>query len=65
VHKVYNFVIKKKKKASLIILFCFFSFFFLFQVWDQKNLQCIMTLNGHDDVIKSLMCWNQYLLSCN
>uniref|UniRef100_A0A2N9I0R3 Uncharacterized protein n=2 Tax=Fagus sylvatica TaxID=28930 RepID=A0A2N9I0R3_FAGSY len=24
-----------------------------------------MTLNGHDDVIKSLTCWDQYLLSCS
>ena len=22
-----------------------------------------MTLNGHDDVVKSLMCWDKYLLS--
>ncbi|XP_065636623.1 zinc finger CCCH domain-containing protein 17-like [Quercus suber] len=25
--------------------------------------QCIMTLNGHDDVVKSLMCWDKYLFS--
>ncbi|XP_030965065.1 zinc finger CCCH domain-containing protein 48-like isoform X2 [Quercus lobata] len=31
------------------------------RVWDHENLQCIMTLNGHDDVVKSLMCWDKYL----
>ncbi|GMY05035.1 zinc finger CCCH domain-containing protein 48-like isoform X2 [Fagus crenata] len=24
-----------------------------------------MTLNGHDDVVKSLLCWDQHLLSCS
>ncbi|XP_030967662.1 zinc finger CCCH domain-containing protein 17-like [Quercus lobata] len=33
------------------------------RVWDHENWQCIMTLNGHDDVVKSLMCWDKYLFS--
>ncbi|XP_065623334.1 zinc finger CCCH domain-containing protein 48-like [Quercus suber] len=32
-------------------------------VWDHENWQCIMTLNGHDDVVKFLMCWDKYLFS--
>uniref|UniRef100_A0A7N2REC5 Uncharacterized protein n=1 Tax=Quercus lobata TaxID=97700 RepID=A0A7N2REC5_QUELO len=31
------------------------------EVWDHENWQCIMTLNGHDDVVKSLRCWDKYL----
>ncbi|KAL0009007.1 hypothetical protein SO802_010509 [Lithocarpus litseifolius] len=48
---------KEKKKR---INFCSY---FLFQVWDHENWQCITTLNGHDDVVKSLMCWDKYLFS--
>ncbi|KAL0009015.1 hypothetical protein SO802_010517 [Lithocarpus litseifolius] len=33
------------------------------EVWDLENWQCSMTLNGHDDVVKSLMCWDKYLFS--
>ncbi|KAM3732135.1 hypothetical protein ACB098_11G037500 [Castanea mollissima] len=33
------------------------------RVWDHENCQCIMTLNGHNDVVKSLMCWYKYLFS--
>lgn len=38
---------------------------FLFQVWDLDTLQCIMTLNAHSDVVMSLICWDQFLLSCS
>ena len=38
-------------------------YLYFVQVWDHENWQCIMTLNGHDDVVKSLMCWDKYLLS--
>ena len=62
-HKDYLLCFSSPKKKKCIINF--FIFFFLFQVWDQENLWCIMTLNGHDDVVKSLLCWDQYLLSCS
>ncbi|RYR32097.1 hypothetical protein Ahy_B01g057100 [Arachis hypogaea] len=32
------------------------------KVWDLDTLQCIMTLNGHTDVVTSLICWDDYLL---
>ena len=48
--------VREKKRIN-------FCSYFLFQVWDHENWQCIMTLNGHDDVVKSLMCWDKYLLS--
>ncbi|XP_016182964.1 zinc finger CCCH domain-containing protein 48 [Arachis ipaensis] len=33
------------------------------KVWDLNTLQCTMTLNGHTDVVTSLLCWEDYLLS--
>ncbi|KAG4949428.1 hypothetical protein JHK85_043292 [Glycine max] len=33
------------------------------KVWDMDTLQCTMTLNDHTDVVTSLICWDQYLLS--
>ncbi|XP_057762700.1 zinc finger CCCH domain-containing protein 48-like [Arachis stenosperma] len=33
------------------------------KVWDLDTLQCTMTLNGHTDVVTSLICWDNYLLS--
>ncbi|XP_015950262.1 zinc finger CCCH domain-containing protein 48 [Arachis duranensis] len=33
------------------------------KVWDLDTLQCTMTLNGHSDVVTSLICWDHYLLS--
>ncbi|RYR24631.1 zinc finger CCCH domain-containing protein 17-like [Arachis hypogaea] len=27
------------------------------KVWDLDTLQCTMTLNGHTDVVTSLICW--------
>ena len=41
---------------------CYFVFF---QVWDMDTLQCTMTLNEHTDIVTSLICWDQYLLSCS
>ncbi|KAL2347701.1 hypothetical protein Fmac_001701 [Flemingia macrophylla] len=32
-------------------------------VWDMDTLECKMTLNGHTDVVTSLICWDNYLLS--
>ncbi|KAK4746431.1 hypothetical protein SAY87_012743 [Trapa incisa] len=29
------------------------------------NLMCITTFQGHTDVVMSLLCWEQYLLSCS
>ncbi|XLU44649.1 hypothetical protein S245_039463 [Arachis hypogaea] len=33
------------------------------KVWDLDTFQCTMTLNGHTDVVTSLICWDNYLLS--
>nr|KYP39492.1 Zinc finger CCCH domain-containing protein 17 [Cajanus cajan] len=33
------------------------------QGWDIDTLECEMTLNGHTDVVTSLVCWDHYLLS--
>ncbi|XLS91725.1 hypothetical protein HN51_067733, partial [Arachis hypogaea] len=33
------------------------------KVWDLDTLQCTITLNGHTDVVTSLICWDNYLLS--
>jgi hypothetical protein len=36
-----------------------------FQVWDLATLQCIQTLSDHTDVVMSVLCWDQFLLSCS
>ncbi|XP_004510889.1 zinc finger CCCH domain-containing protein 17-like [Cicer arietinum] len=33
------------------------------KVWDLDTFECTMTLNGHTNVITSLICWDNYLLS--
>ncbi|KAF2290405.1 hypothetical protein GH714_012829 [Hevea brasiliensis] len=33
--------------------------------WDLDTLQCVHTLSGHNDAVKSLICWDQCLLSCS
>ncbi|KAK9943053.1 hypothetical protein M0R45_008676 [Rubus argutus] len=35
------------------------------RVWDLNTLQSIMTLNGHSDVVTSLIFWDQCLISCS
>ncbi|KAF2290376.1 hypothetical protein GH714_012457 [Hevea brasiliensis] len=35
------------------------------RVWDLNTLQCIHTLSGHNDVVTSLICWDQPLLTCS
>jgi hypothetical protein len=37
----------------------------IFQVWDLATLQCIQTLSDHTSVVMSLLCWDQFLLSCS
>jgi WD40 repeat protein len=37
----------------------------MFQVWDLATLQCIQTLSDHTSVVMSLLCWDQFLLSCS
>ncbi|KAK3218181.1 hypothetical protein Dsin_012151 [Dipteronia sinensis] len=34
-------------------------------VWDIETLRSVMTLDGHTDAVMSLLCWDQYLLSCS
>lgn len=36
-----------------------------FQVWNLENLQCLQTLTDHADVVMSVLCWDQFLLSCS
>ncbi|KAL5863605.1 hypothetical protein ACOSQ3_001119 [Xanthoceras sorbifolium] len=35
------------------------------RVWNLQTLQSVMTLQGHTDAVMSLLCWDQYLLSCS
>ncbi|PSS24341.1 Zinc finger CCCH domain-containing protein [Actinidia chinensis var. chinensis] len=35
------------------------------RVWDCNTFECIHTLNGHTDVVMSVLCWDSYLLSCS
>lgn len=37
----------------------------IFQVWDLATLQCIQTLSDHTGVVMSVLCWDQFLLSCS
>lgn len=37
----------------------------MFQVWDLATLQCIQTLSDHTGVVMSVLCWDQFLLSCS
>lgn len=35
------------------------------RVWDLSTLQCIQTLTDHTDVVMSVLCWDQFLLTCS
>ncbi|XP_044470574.1 zinc finger CCCH domain-containing protein 48-like [Mangifera indica] len=35
------------------------------RVWELDTLQPVMTLDSHTDAPMSLLCWDQYLLSCS
>ncbi|KAM0041386.1 putative transcription factor WD40-like family [Helianthus debilis subsp. tardiflorus] len=35
------------------------------RVWNLENLQCLQTLTDHRDVVMSVLCWDQFLLSCS
>ncbi|XP_057988955.1 zinc finger CCCH domain-containing protein 48-like [Hevea brasiliensis] len=35
------------------------------KVWDLETMQCKQTLNGHKDVVMSLLSWDQCLLTCS
>ncbi|KAL6526949.1 hypothetical protein OROGR_016039 [Orobanche gracilis] len=35
------------------------------EVWSLETLQCIQTLTGHTDVVMSVLCWDQFLLSAS
>ncbi|KAI3974290.1 hypothetical protein MKX01_030959, partial [Papaver californicum] len=34
-------------------------------VWELETLQCIYTLTDHTSVVMSVLCWDQFLLSCS
>lgn len=36
-----------------------------FQVWNLENLQCLQTMTDHTSVVMSVLCWDQFLLSCS
>ena len=54
-------------------LVCTFSAFFFFlisycaflQVWNLETLQCVQILEEHTSVVMSVLCWDQFLLSCS
>ncbi|KAI6705978.1 hypothetical protein NL676_008940 [Syzygium grande] len=35
------------------------------RVWDLHTLECVQELVGHTDVVMSLLCWDEYLISCS
>ncbi|XP_015584409.1 zinc finger CCCH domain-containing protein 48 isoform X2 [Ricinus communis] len=35
------------------------------RAWDVDTLQCVHILNEHTDAVTSLICWDNYLLSCS
>ncbi|KAK7385515.1 hypothetical protein VNO78_31237 [Psophocarpus tetragonolobus] len=35
------------------------------KAWNMDTLQCTMTLKEHTGIVTSLICWDQYLLSCS
>ncbi|KAL8495281.1 hypothetical protein ACS0TY_019434 [Phlomoides rotata] len=35
------------------------------KVWDLQNMQCLHTLTGHTNAVKSVLCWDCYLLSAS
>nr|CAD1830369.1 unnamed protein product [Ananas comosus var. bracteatus] len=35
------------------------------EVWDLATFQCTHTLTGHESVVMSLLCWDQFLFSCS
>ena len=37
----------------------------LLQVWELDTLEPVMTLNDHTNAPMSLLCWDQFLLSCS
>lgn len=37
----------------------------MYQVWDLTTLQCVQTLTDHTNAVMSLLCWDQFLLSCS
>jgi len=59
------------REQKYLCLFCSLHFtqnnnkMFGFQVWDLATLQCIQTLSDHTDVVMSVLCWDQFLLSCS
>ncbi|XP_028207998.1 zinc finger CCCH domain-containing protein 48-like isoform X2 [Glycine soja] len=35
------------------------------RVWNLETLQCLQTLTEHTSVVMSVLCWDQFLLSCS
>ncbi|KAL8148212.1 zinc finger CCCH domain-containing protein 48-like [Apium graveolens] len=35
------------------------------RVWSLETLQCVQTLTEHSSVVMSVLCWDQFLLSCS
>ncbi|GJZ59751.1 casparian strip membrane protein 1 [Tanacetum coccineum] len=35
------------------------------EVWNAENLQCLQTLTGNTSIVTSILCWDQFLLSCS
>ncbi|GAB2265276.1 hypothetical protein Dimus_000343 [Dionaea muscipula] len=35
------------------------------RVWNLETLQCLQTLTEHKSVVMSVLCWDQFLLSCS
>ncbi|KAL8495386.1 hypothetical protein ACS0TY_019508 [Phlomoides rotata] len=35
------------------------------KAWDLQNMQCLQTLTGHTNTVKSVLCWESYLMSAS
>ncbi|GJS48411.1 ATP-dependent DNA helicase PIF1-like protein, partial [Tanacetum coccineum] len=36
-----------------------------FDVWNAENLQCLQTSTDNTSIVTSILCWDQFLLSCS
>lgn len=35
------------------------------RIWNLENMECLQIMKDHTDVVMSVLCWDQFLLSCS
>ncbi|GAY65631.1 hypothetical protein CUMW_242620 [Citrus unshiu] len=69
-----GYTLERPHSSCDMLSFCFVIAFtpFIFKfysckwlVWELDTLEPVMTLNDHTDAPMSLLCWDQFLLSCS